>query len=339
LHLMVLGIAIVTVTIIPIVVAGRTVIFGIQWDRYTAQSMFGVAMVMGGLAFYALRTPARWVFLFSLIAIGVITQFYSAVYYRDFWTQEREVWWQLAWRAPDFKPDTTVIAAFPHGYRLAEEYEVWSPLNIIYNPGGPIKVSGQIPFDGIALDLASGTQETRHMRSILVPRDYGKALILSKPTENSCAHLINGKQLELPSNEDPAIASIAVYSQIDLVDTSAAPKTPPAELFGPEPDHTWCYYYQKIDLARQMEDWGDAAHLADQAASLDLKPADRSEWLPALEAYVNAGEPDKARQVAKYIRADKSLRTVLCDQIEGTQEWPASYDPEQIVNTLCGSGN
>lgn len=334
--MVVLGALAVLVTAIPIVVAGRDVSFSFQWDRYTVQGILGVAMFMTGFAFGFIRPPARWVFLFALIVSGVVTQFHSAVYYRDFWTQTRNIWWQLSWRAPDLQPGTTLIAAPPPGYRFLEEYEVWGPLNIIYNPGGPLKLSGQVPFDGIEADLASGTRETRKMRSVSVPRDYSSPLLVTKPTVNSCLHVINGQRPEFPPEEEARISAIAPYSRTDLILTDATPMEPPVEVFGREPEHDWCYYYQKIDLARQTGDWAAAAKLADEALALGYSAADRSEWLPLIEAYVNVGELDKAREFAQRIRTNRELHVTLCDQLKGTSAWPASTDSATLIELVCG---
>lgn len=336
LHMAVLGALIVIVTTIPIVVAGRNVVFDYQWDRYTVQSMLGVAFFIGGLAFYAVRPPFRWVFLFSLLASGVMTQYHSAAFYREFWRQERDMWWQLSWRAPDLQAGTTVIAALPPGYRLAEEYEVWGPLNMTYNPAAPLKFTGQVLFDDLGFMLQKGDLDERHMRSVLVPRDYSKPLVISKPSENSCLHIIDGARLELPFIEDPLVRDIAPYSRADLILTDAAPHAPPAEVFGAEPEHTWCYYYQKISLARQRGEWNEAARLADESETLGLKPADRSEWLPVIESYLNTGQAQKASQVAKKIKADKNLRLTLCKQLS---TWPASANPGALLQALCSSAD
>ncbi|GAB4504121.1 MAG: hypothetical protein Fur0043_11140 [Anaerolineales bacterium] len=336
LHMAVLGALIIIITTIPIVAAGRNVVFDYQWDRYTVQSMLGVAFFLSGLAFYAVRPPLRWLLLFSLLASGVMTQYHSGVFYREFWQQEREIWWQLSWRAPDLQAGTTVIAALPPDYRLAEEYEVWGPLNITYNPAAPLKFTGQVLFNDLGFALQKGDLDERHMRSVLVPRDYSKPLVISKPFENACLHVIDGARLELPFIEDPLVRDIASYSRVDLILTEAAPHTPPAEVFGAEPEHRWCYYYQKISLARQRGDWDEAARLADEAEKLELKPADRSEWLPVIETYLQVGETQKATQVAKKIKADKNLRLTLCKQLS---TWPASAHPEALIQILCSSAN
>ena len=334
-HMVILGILVVLVTSIPIVVAGRNASFSFQWDRYTVQSILGVTICIVGFAFGYIRPPARWIFLSALVASGVITQFHSAAYYREFWNQERNIWWQLTWRAPGLQPGTTLIASPPPGYRFLEEYEVWGPLNIIYSPGEPLKFSGQVPFDGIEYDLADGKKNKRTMRSITVNRDYSKPLIVSTPTLNSCLHVINGQRTELTPEDDSRIKAIAPYSNINLIVTDADPVTPPSGTFGKEPKHDWCYYYQKIDLARQTEDWAAAAKLADEASDLGLLAADRSEWLPVIEAYVNVGELEKADVFAQRIKSNQEVHATICDQLVQYSTWPASTDSATFVGLVC----
>jgi len=173
------------------------------------------------------------------------------------------------------------------------------------------------------------------MRSINVERDYSKTLVVSKPTPNSCVHVINGQRLELPFEEDSRIRSVAPYSSLDLVIADATPKVPPADVFGREPQHDWCYYYQKIDLARQTENWNLALDFVEEAMDLGVEPADRSEWLPVVETYVNAGELEKATQTARKIRTDKNLRETICSELRSTTQWHASTDGGMLIQTVC----
>jgi len=73
LHMVILGALAVLVTTLPIVAAGRDASFSFQWDRYTAQGIFGVAMLVAGFTFGYVRPPARWLFLFALLVSGVVT--------------------------------------------------------------------------------------------------------------------------------------------------------------------------------------------------------------------------------------------------------------------------
>jgi hypothetical protein len=333
----ILGALIIAITTLPIVAAGRNVIFGVQWDRYTYQSIFGVALFMGGIIFYAVKGNLRWALLIFLLISGVMTQFFSASYYRGFWKAERETWWQLSWRAPQIEDGATLIVSLPGGFGLAEEYEVWAPANMVYHPKNPsVVLSGQIMFNELWIELARGTQEERIVRgTITVPRDYGKAIILAQPSPQACLHVLDGRRFEQAVMEDIDVRPIAQYSNVDLINTSGAPVIPPHEVFGSEPVHNWCYYYQKMDLARQMNDWQTAAKLADEATSLGLEPQDLSEWMPALEAYAQLKDMKKAKRLANLIRIDKTTYTSLCTEFKILRGEPADYDRAATAEALC----
>jgi hypothetical protein len=272
----------------------------------------------------------------ALLVSGILTQFFSANFYRTFWTLERESMWQLSWRAPQIEDGTTLVLALPYGYGLAEEYEVWGPVNMVYRPGQLVEIPGQVLFDGIAVDLARGTQEERTVRgTVKVARDYGKVIILSQPSPQSCLHILDGKRADQVITDDLSVRVVAKYSNVDLIDASDSPVTPPATIFGAEPAHDWCYYYQQMDLARQKADWQAAANLADEAIRLELSPKDISEWLPAMEAYLHTGNEKQAKQLAKLVRVEKQLYMGLCEQMKSVSGTPAGYDRDLIVNTLC----
>jgi hypothetical protein len=334
---LILGAAIVFVTTLPVVAAGRNVLFGIQWDRYTYQSVLGAALLAGGFVFYALRGNLRWLVLALLLISGVSTQVFSGIYYRDFWSAQRNAWWQLYWRAPQIEDGTIIIAALPTGFQLAEEYEIWGPLNLVYHRGEPLGLVGQVPFDQLMIDLARGTVEQRLVRgTVLVNRDYNRVMVVSIPTTKSCLHVYNGSLLELSVSESSDVALIAPYSRTDFILTDAVSPAPPAQIMGAEPAYDWCYYYQKIGLSLQAGRWADAAHLADTALTNDLRPEDPVEWMPVLEAYANNSEDMKAKQVSKYIN-DAYTRMSLCQQLKDMSKWPVGYRSEAILDNLCRS--
>jgi hypothetical protein len=225
----------------------------------------------------------------------------------------------------------------PGGYGLAEEYEVWGPVNLIYQPEGPLKLPGQVMFDQIWVDLLLRTQQNRLVRdTFTIPRDYGKVIILSQSSPNTCLHVLDGRRFDQAITEARTdVRLIAKYSNVDLITTSGQQATPLAEVFGSEPPHNWCYFYQKMDLSRQMNDWKLTVDLAKQARSLGVEPADVSEWLPALEAYVYLNDMEHAKQIAKLIRDDKYSFTKMCAQYEALKEQPAEYDRVAVYEALC----
>jgi len=335
---LILGALIVVLTTIPVIAAGRDAIFAVQWDRYTYPSVLGVALFFGGLIFYVMKGRTRWLMMAGLLMVGVVTHYFSAAYYRDFWKVEREAWWQLSWRAPQIEDGTTLVVALTPGYRLAEEYEAWGPANLVYHPKEPLKLSGQIMFDQIWVDLERGTQEERVVRgTVPVPRDYGKVIILSQPSPSACLHVLDGKRFDQAVTEPFDVRLIAKYSNLKLINMSGVQAVPSLVIFGAEPPHNWCYYYQKMDLARQMRDWHIVAELADEAISLGLEPADLSEWIHAMEAYVHVNNVRQAKQVARWIRVDKYTYVSLCTQLKALKNQPvdSGYERGPLFDMLC----
>ena len=66
------------------------------------------------------------------------------------------------------------------------------------------------------------------------------------------------------------------------------------KLFGSEPAHGWCYFYEKAELARQQSDWEGVVKLYDQAQKADLSTSVAVENLPFIEAFAMSGDVDMA---------------------------------------------
>lgn len=332
------GALILFAALLPINAAGRSVHFSDQWDRYTLHAAFGAALLVTGFLFHALRGAARWVILLALLGMSVVTQYHASAFYRDFWDKTRDLWWQMTWRAPAIHPQTMLIVVAA-GAPFAEGYEVYGPANMIYYPGEDIKIGAEVLNAGTLTKIIRQDPKSHYDRSVLVEDHYENTLVAVFPTGKSCLHVLDGKMIELAGYLDNSlIVHAASYSKIDRVDPSAESIVPPASIFGGEAVHDWCYYYQKISLARQQGDWQEAARLADEALGRDLTPNDVSEWLPILEAYATMGEIKEAKHAASIIRSDDNARQFLCSQFNNRESiYPAPYDFELVREILCGS--
>ncbi|HEX2980779.1 MAG TPA: hypothetical protein VHO48_10990 [Anaerolineaceae bacterium] len=92
-----------------------------------------------------------------------------------------------------------------------------------------------------------------------------------------------------------------------------APARPPEAVFGPEPPHTWCYYFEKADLARQMGDWDQVIAWGEQAAQQGFAPAEPTEKLIFAEAYARRARwQDAARLVEDAIQERSFLKSEVC---------------------------
>ncbi len=111
----------------------------------------------------------------------------------------------------------------------------------------------------------------------------------------------------------------------------AAFHEPPQSIFGAEPPHDWCYYYQKAALARQQGDWEAIQALYQEALGLGLYPNDSVEWMPFVQAYTVLGDLDKLRTLKKIIIADPYLTAQTCQILT---DMSASYEIEPEIQTF-----
>jgi hypothetical protein len=145
-------------------------------------------------------------------------------------------------------------------------------------------------------------------------------------------HVINGSEPEYSEHEFDSIRSIGSYSEMEHLLTDGSSPTPPASVFGREPAHEWCYYYQKADLARQRGDWNEVLRLADEAANKNLNPYDLIEWMPFLQAYALNGETDNVTAVLDQIQSDEYVMQQACQKLRSLQ---VNADIQNLISSRC----
>jgi hypothetical protein len=279
----------------------------------------------------------------GLLFLSVLTQYSNAVYFRNAWETQRQLWWQLAWRAPQFEDGTVLMINLPGDvYSFSEDYEIWAPANIIYNSiPNTLRIYSEVLNAGTAPLLVHGEKGHRFIRNIQFDRDYNHALIVSMSDTSSCVHVLDGEKLELSPAEPPIINWVAPYSHIQQIETDVTPPQPPEIIFGQEPPHIWCYYYQKMSLAQQRHDWDQVIALGEKAMSANLEPQERVEWMPLIEGYAYSGELEKAENIIMKLYGIPYLREKLCMYSIKQREDPGLNLPGEgldfLTDRLCNS--
>jgi len=218
-----------------------------------------------------------------------------------------------------------------------DDYGLIEAANVIYFPEPTGQIPVNYPVAGLTLNsatlpdiLAGGLFKETHYRSHTVNFDYGNLLVLSQPTLTSCVHVQDGNQPLISSYDPVGVALAAPSSKIENVIADATHVLPPEYIFGKEPEHTWCFYFQEADLASQLGHWDDIVMLGDEVDRLKLSPEDRSEWLPFLKAYAITGKAEPLMQTAKRIVGDRFLRQEACDMLSNIQE-PLTSEVKQVI--------
>ena len=312
-HAVWIGLAFTIIPLIPVVLSNRQVLYQDTFDRYTLVASIGAVMaVTGGI--YTFLKPHQWIYAISmLVIISIITQFNNYAYYRDFWNYERQVWWQMSWRIPQLKEGTVLVTVLPEGFNLAEDYEIWGPANTIYYPKvSTIGIQSEILLPDTVDKIIKGVTEERSFRTLWFQRDYRNSLLVYLKGSSSCLHIIDGNRIEFPLLDIPLLYSSARYSKADLIQFDETQKSPPVVIFGREPDHDWCYYYQQASLARQRGLWLDIVQLAEEVELKGFSATDAAEWLPFFDGYVNTGMYEKADLIGQRIKEQPEVQRTIC---------------------------
>jgi len=108
-------------------------------------------------------------------------------------------------------------------------------------------------------------------------------------------------------------------------------------VYGPEPAHGWCYYFEQADLARQMKDWSSVIKLGDQAFKLNDYPNDPVERFVFIEGYAHTDNWTRAKELAieSYKVSPNYVGPLLCKLLNRLdREVPAGKDKQTSLNEL-----
>jgi hypothetical protein len=156
--------------------------------------------------------------------------------------------------------------------------------------------------------------------------------VMIQTREDGCVRIIDGNAPELSPSDADRLKLIAPRSRLDAVIVDGESPTPPANIFGKEPEHGWCYFYQKADLARQRGEWEKIPVLLDQALDGGYYPNDSLEWMPFLQAAAVQDDVKQVREMTKILTADKILGMQVCDLMTGlAQKQTLSNEMKSVI--------
>lgn len=336
-----IGALVIVCAIVPVILSDRQVELYDSYKSYGLHPIAGVILFIAGVVLM-FQPKFRSLVPVALIGISVSTQVLNADYWKPFWEYQRQTWWQLTWRAPDIQDNTLVMTYSSGGYNPQQDYEVWGPINLIYNPepAETPAIQAEVLNPDTAYSVLKKDVINNYVRDIKLHRDFNNTLVMSRSPISGCLHVFDGRLPVYSENESSLIRQVGEYSQVDRIVSSGTAPVPPASIFGSEPEHGWCYYYQKASLARQNGDWEEIVRLYEEAVALNLETADKSEMIPFFEAFINLGRYDDAETLYhKQIKGNPEMRFSICNFLANNPGYPPEfrYDYPKIHELLCNS--
>ncbi len=243
--------------------------------------------------------PLKYIYktmIFSIsIGLAVGTQFTFANYFRQDWVLQRNFYWQLAWRIPELSPGTTIIAdKLPS--RNGEENAQSAAINYMYsqNPR-PGLVDYYIYFIPERIELLPELFEPG--KDLIIPHLIGTfegtsdKIIGLHLDERNCIRLMNPDLDSKKSELSPFFRRLS--KSIDNKSIILNPKNPnkilSEDVFGIEPEHNWCYFYQQAEIFGQSGDWESAANISLKVLAMDESLPDLGKNMLFIEAFARTG--------------------------------------------------
>ena len=263
-------------------------------NRFTLPFMLGVSLLFAGLLQFI---PAR-VRLFlsaALIALAAGSQFWWADLFRRDWTTQKAMFWQMIWRAPGLKPNTLVLMN-DGALNYYADNSLAAALNWIYDPENhsPFQIHYALffPTNRIGNNLPSLQAGLPIQYNYLVGMFNGNTsqVVAFYYQPPGCLRVLDpliDSQNHFVSVESMMRGAAGLSSSAWITPDRTA-KMP--QVYGPEPAHGWCYYFEQADLARQVGDWLRVVQLGDIAFHLKDYPNDPIDRFVFIEGYAHEGE-------------------------------------------------
>ena len=292
-------------------------------DRFLLPSMPGAALLcVAFIDWFGKNTKAKVIIISILIALSGVFHFRIGNDYRWSRINQERVYWQLYWRAPWVEPEANFISdQLPFAYVLPtfSFHALYDQPENIEDGMGRFYLARE--FTWIDEDkLFNGLHLESHDHGFNFSSNSTDSLILyyHPDEDNNCVWILNQNDVDQPMiSED--VRYLLELSNTNLIKQSHESYSgPDPVIFGNEPEHNWCYYYQKAELARQYEAWDEILLLSEEAASAGYDTSNSQsnspyEWIPFIQAYMKTGNWNIAADtlVSTY-RTNSKYREMLC---------------------------
>jgi len=280
--------------------------------------MLGVALIFVGVISLIPWKRIQIVLLVVIVSMAAGRQYLTSYGYLQDWATYKDFFWQMTWRAPSIEPDTLLLMN-ENGFDYYADNSLSAALNWVYAPDNHSdhidyvlfyptnrfgtalpEIEADIPiyYNYLAGEFNGNTSQT-----LSFYYDPPKCLRLLDPDIERVNYLIP---------ENSLMRYAARLTMPGLIHEEARAKIP--DVYGSEPKHEYCYYYQKADLARQFGRWDEVVEFSDKALSFKDHPYEPAEQLVFIEGYAHDGQWGRAvdLSIGVYEYSGGELGRMLC---------------------------
>lgn len=273
-------------------------------SRFTMSFMLGVSLFIAGL-FELVPPKIRVVLTVTIVALSAGRQVMIGDSFLRDWQSQKNLFWQMSWRAPALQPDTLVLMNEELSYYA--DNSISAAVNWMYDSNASADDINYVlfyPTNRLGKSLPSFEPNTPIRYSYIAGEFNGNTsqLVAFYYDPPYCLRLLDP---DLDSNNRfivdlSLMREASALSNADRILREPAASMP--AMYGVEPPRGWCYYFQRAELARQFGDWDEVNNLADAAFKLDEHFNNPVELFVFIEGYAHAGDWVEAVQLSKEAR-------------------------------------
>lgn len=321
----ILGLLALLAASLPFWAGGLPLSLSFPYDRFNLAMIFGASLLLVGVLEFFIRTMRQKIVILALVlSLAIGFQFQTANTFRRDWENMQRLMWQITWRMPGLEPGTMLLAnEFPLKYY--SDNSLSAALNWIYAPDNhttdmpyilnyiKVRLNGSLP--GLKPELPVN-QKYRAMR--FTGSTSQSVVVAYNPP--GCLRVLDSiytNKDALPGMNNLLVEALPLTDFNLIIANPSNPARPPEHWYGVESTRSWCYYFEKADLARSLGDWQTVAALYGQAVEQKLKPGDQSEWMVFMEGFAHSGEWNRAVALgARMMQNEPNLKAGICSTWE-----------------------
>lgn len=314
---------------LPSWAAGLPLELEFSWDRFMVSMLVGASLFFIGLLDYFIHQNNKKIIFASLIiALSVGWQFTKANSFRREWNNMQDFFWQLSWRAPGLEPGTLIVThELPFTY--STDQSLTGPLNWIYAPD--LK-GNRLPYMVAYTKARLGSALLPALKPGLAVSTDFRTMYFSSTTDDilviyweapGCMRILDDTYANtetLPGASYMVTDAIFLSDTRQIITDAPAPNLP-TPLFGEKPEKSWCYFFERAELARQTKNWEDVVKLGDQAFNNGYSALMPVENLVFIEGYANLHRFEDAYSLTRESASENAdLIPSLCSLWERVSE-------------------
>lgn len=293
---------------------------GIWNDRFGMASMAGAALVVVILLERMLCNRKTWLVVIALL-VGLAGgwQIRNANDFRWSWIFQKRFYNQLVWRIPGLKPDTLFLSEFEFFPKMGV-YPTSFAINTLYPQNSDVEEVNYwfltIPkyFGADMASFIEGTPvDTGHWQARFSGHTRSSIVVLYPINEPHCLWVLGPEDALNPEISEITKTSLQV-SDLSRISTDTGFGQLNGIINIPEKSDTWCYYYQKADLAQQFKDWQVIESLWVESQQVTDPMNSGVELVPFIDGFVHLGKYQQAVEITeRAMQYGNNMYPYLCN--------------------------